>query len=164
MNMRLKAILGLFVFAAMAVCLNAMPSSAAAPKEDMTDITRKVFPSVVRVEVLNAIRKVATGVVFDKDGHIVTTALVSPRDEKIYVITSEGEKLDAEFLGMDAQTYLAVIKVKDKKLTPIELGESQELATGGWIGVVGISHENTPQVTQGIISSVGQTAEAADIP
>jgi len=158
MNMRLKVILGVFALVAMALSLNAAPNPAAAAETDMSEITKKVFPSVVRVEVQNTIRRVATGVIIDGNGLIVTTALVSPRDEKIYVITSEGEKIDAEFLGMDAQTNLAVLKVKDKKLIPIEMGEIKDMVTGSWIGVVGISLENTPQVTQGIVSSIGRDA------
>lgn len=156
MNLRLKAILGVFSIVTFLLMMNAAPNPAAAAETDMIDISKKVFPSVVRVEVLNTIRKVATGVVFDKDGHIVTTALVSPRDEKIQVITSDGEKLDAEFLGMDVQTNLAVIKAKDKKLKPIEMGEKKEMPVGSWIGIVGFSPENTLQVTDGIISSVNQ--------
>ena len=156
MNMKFKAILGVFLLTALFLNLNAAPNPPVAAETDMADLTKKVFPSVVRVEVRNAIRRVATGVVLDGDGHIVTTALVSPRDEKIYVITSEGERIDAEFLGMDAQTHLAVIKVKDKKLIPIEMGEAEDMSIGSWIGIIGMSLENTPKVTQGIVSSLGQ--------
>jgi serine protease Do len=158
MNMRLKAFLGVFALVVMTLSLNAAPNSAAAAETDLSEITKKVFPSVVRVEVQNTIRRVATGVVIDKDGHIVTTALVSPRDEKIYVITSEGDKVESEFLGMDVQTNLAVIRVKDMKLTPIEMGEMEDMVTGSWVGVVGYSPENTSQATQGVVSSVSRNA------
>lgn len=153
--MRCQAILGLLVLAVMAVSLNAAPNPSVAAETDMSEITKKVFPSVVRVEVLDTIRRVATGVVLDKDGHIVTTALVSPRDEKISVITSKGDKVDAEFLGMDAQTHLAVIKVKDQNLPPIEMGTAKDISPGSWIGIVSMNFENAPLVTQGIVSSVG---------
>lgn len=155
---RSEAFLGVFVLAALLVSPGAASNSAAAAETDMSEITKKVFPSVVRVEVQNAIRRVATGIVFDKDGHIVTTALISPRDEKISIITSDGDKADAEFLGMDAQTNLAVIKVKDRNLTPIEMGEDRDMEPGSWVGIVGISLEDKPQVTQGIVSSVGDDA------
>jgi S1-C subfamily serine protease len=99
-------------------------------------------------------RKVATGVVIDTNGHIVTTALISPRDAEIFIITSEGDRVKAEFLGMDSETHLAVIRAKEKKLTPIVMAKSEKLSPGVWIGVISISPENTPQVTQGIVSSV----------
>jgi S1-C subfamily serine protease len=118
------------------------------------DVTQKVFPCVVRVEVKNLMRKVATGVVIDTNGHIVTTALIFPRDEDIFITTSGGERIKAEFLGMDSETHLAVIQAKEIKLAPIEMAKSEKLSPGMWIGVVSISPENTPQVTQGIVSSV----------
>jgi len=84
----------------------------------------------------------------------VTTALITPRDEKIFITTIEGDRIEAEFLGMDSETHLAVIQAKGKKLTPIAMAKSEDLSPGVWIGVVSISPENTPQVTQGIVSSV----------
>ncbi|MFC2161887.1 hypothetical protein ACFLRX_09580 [Acidobacteriota bacterium] len=93
MKMRTKAILGLLAFI-LTLSLNVYAIPNTAEETDIKVIAEKVFPSVVRVEVRSTIRKVATGVVLDKVGHIVTTALVSPRDENIYIITSEGQKID----------------------------------------------------------------------
>ena len=157
MKMKTKAILGLLVFM-LIFSIDVYASPNASEETDMVEITKKVFPSVVRVEVRSPIRKIATGVVLDKDGHIVTTALVSPRDENIYIITSEGQKIDADFLGMDSETHLAVLKAKEGKFTPIALGKVKDVSPGAWVGVVGMSLENNPQVTQGIVSSVGENA------
>lgn len=157
MNTKFKAILSLTVFLAVLVLsINAKPMLARSGEADIKDVTKKVFPSVVKVVARNRMRKVATGVVIDKDGLIVTTALISPRDEEIFVITSEGKKIEAEFLGLDAMTNLALIKVQEKKLPPIDIGGLKELSSGSWIGVVSISPENTPAVTQGIVSSIGE--------
>jgi S1-C subfamily serine protease len=123
-------------------------------EKGIEEITKKVFASVVKVEAVNGMRKVATGVVIDKKGHIVTTALISPRDEDIFVITVDGEKVKAEFLGMDPVTHLAVVKAEGKKWTAIDWGDSRDLSPGSWVGVVSISPENTAAVTQGIVSSV----------
>lgn len=157
MKMRTKAILGLSVLILM-LSFNMYASPNVSEERDMEKITKKVFPSVVRVEVRSVIRKVATGVVLDKAGHIVTTALVSPRDENIYIITSEGQKIDADFLGMDSETHLAVLKAKEGKFTPISMGNAKEISSGAWVGVVGMSLEGNSQVTQGIVSSVGEDA------
>lgn len=123
-------------------------------EKKIEEITKMVAPSVVRVEARNGIRKVATGVVIDKNGFIITTALISPRDEEISVITPDGKRIKAEFKGLDTQTQIGLIQVKDKGLTPIAMGKSGDLQPGAWIGVVGRSPENTPAITQGIISSV----------
>ncbi len=157
MTKKMKTILSLLVFlSAIGLSLGASPSRALAEDVAIDKITEKVYPSVVRVEARNGMRKVATGVVIDKDGHIVTTALISPHDERLYVITSDGERLDAEFLGMDSVTHLALIQADGDKLTPIAKGEVKDIAPGAWIGVVSISPDDTPSVTQGIVSSVAK--------
>jgi len=120
---------------------------------DITDVAKKVFPSVVRVEVQNHMRRVATGVVVEKGGYVVTTALMSPREEKISITTSEGKTVDAEFLGFDTETQLALLKAKDASLPALSPGKASELSPGSWICVVGVSPERTAAVTQGIVSS-----------
>jgi len=155
MTNKLKVIIVLSVFlVALFPTLNAESNAGLRGETEIEDVTKKVYPSVVKVEVRNRIRKVATGVVIDKIGHIVTTALIYPRNDKISVITSKGKKMEAKFLGMDSETHLALIQVEDKNLTPITLGVSKELSPGSWIGVISISPENTPAITQGIVNSI----------
>ncbi|MBA7671212.1 hypothetical protein ES703_79365 [subsurface metagenome] len=155
MTNKLKVIIVLSAFlVALFPTLNAESNAGLRGETEIEDVTKKVYPSVVKVEVRNRIRKVATGVVIDKIGHIVTTALIYPRNEKISVITSKGKKMEAKFLGMDSETHLALIQVKDKNLTPITLGVSKDLSPGSWIGVISISPENTPAITQGIVNSI----------
>jgi S1-C subfamily serine protease len=154
---RMNVILSLLVLlSALSLSFGAVPSRAMAGDVEIDRITEKVYPSVVRVEARNGMRKVATGVVIDKDGYIVTTALITPHAEKLYVITSDGERLDAEFLGMDAMTHLALIQAEGGNLTPIAKGEVKDLSPGAWIGVVSISPDDTPAVTQGIVSSLSR--------
>ncbi len=155
MTNKLKVIIVLSAFlVALFPTLNAESNAGLRGETEIEDVTKKVYPSVVKVEVRNRIRKVATGVVIDKIGHIVTTALIYPRNEKISVITSKGKKMEAKFLGMDSETHLALIQVKDKNLTPITLGVSKDLSPGSWIGIISISPENTPAITQGIVNSI----------
>jgi S1-C subfamily serine protease len=141
-------------FSAQAVPVD--PSYSGIDEKKIEDITKMVAPSVVKVEARNGTRKVATGVVIDREGFIVTTALISPRDEEIYVITADGKRIKAEFKGLDTFTQIALIQAQDKGLTPIKTGKSGNLQPGAWIGVVGLSPENTPSVTQGIVSSIAQ--------
>jgi serine protease Do len=120
----------------------------------MEGISKKVFDSVVRVEARNGFKKVATGVVIDKDGFIVTTGLIWSKKEEITVTTADGRRSQAKFLGMDPETHLALIQATEKNLTPIALGKAAGISPGAWIGVISVSPENAPQVTQGIVSSV----------
>ena len=152
-RIKIMSILTLFVFVS-SLALMAGPKSSAVDGAQIDEITKKIYPSVVKVVVKNGFTKVATGVVIDRDGHVVTTALISPRDEKITIVTTDKKEIEAEFLGMDSETYLAVVKAKDKNLTPVNMGDMKNVSPGTWVGVVGISPEETPQVTQGIVSSV----------
>ena len=159
MNKMIKRALVLAVgFAVLAPAYGSETPAAGAPGNDpdIAAVAKKVYPSVVRVEVRNHTRRVATGIVVEKGGYVVTTALISPRDEKISVTTSEGKTVDAEFLGFDTETQLALLKAKDAGLPALGQGKASDLAPGSWICVVGISPERTAAVTQGIVSSVAE--------
>ncbi len=156
---RIKSIATITILlAAAALSVKAAPATVTPgiDEKKIEDITKIVAPSVVKVEARNGMRKIATGVVIDKDGFIVTTALISPREEEINVITADGKRIKAEFKGLDTQTQIALIQAKDKGLVPIAMGKSSDLSPGAWIGVVGLSPENTPAITQGIVSSIAQ--------
>jgi serine protease Do len=157
MNRMIKPALVIMAsLAVLAPAFGAETTGAKGVEPNITDVAKKVFPSVVRVEVQNHVRRVATGIVVEKGGYIVTTALISPREEKITVTTSEGKNIEAEFLGFDTETQLALLKAKDADLPAIALGKSGDLAPGSWICVVGVSPERTATVTQGIVSSVAE--------
>ncbi len=144
---------------AVAWCAVLAASLAAAPApedRDISALTKKIFPSVVRIEVQNHVLRVATGVVLDGDGNIVTTALIAPKEEKITVVASDGRRIPAEFRGSDPETRLAVVRAKDKGLVPIAMGKASDAAVGAWICVVGIAPEGGPAVTQGIVSSASE--------
>jgi serine protease Do len=143
--------------ALLAPSFGAVPAGAkaAGSDPDSAAVAKKVYPSVVRVEVVSRnMRIVATGVVIEKGGYVATTALVLPRDEKITLTTSEDRKVEAEFLGFDTETQIALLKAKDGGLPALSPGPAADLAPGSWICVVGVSPERTAAVTQGIVSSV----------
>jgi S1-C subfamily serine protease len=152
MNMIIKP--ALVAAASFALLASSYGSEAAGAVPDSAAVAKKVYPSVVRVEAQNGTRRVATGVVVEKGGYIVTTALISPREEKISITTSDGKTVGAEFLGFDTETQLALLKAADAGLPAIGLGKASELGPGSWICVVGVSPERTAAVTQGIVSSV----------
>jgi len=153
-NPRAIASLALVAVIAAASPLGAVSNPVPIEDKKIEEIIKSVALSVVRVEARNGVRKVATGVVIDKDGSIVTTALISSRDEEISVLLFDGRKFKADFKGFDTSSGLAVIQVKDKGLTPIARGKSADIRTGVWVGAIGFSPENSPAVTQGIVSSV----------
>ncbi len=127
-----------------------------ASDRDASEIVRKASPSVVRVEVRNGLRRVATGVVIDKEGYVATTALISPKREKLVVTDQKGNSYEATFLGFDPETRIAIIQIKDKKLPEIVLGQSEKLEPGAWVCALGILPDSGITVTQGILSSIGE--------
>jgi S1-C subfamily serine protease len=151
MNKMIKPVL--VVVASIAVAAASFGAETAGTDPDIAGVAKKVYPSVVRVEVQNHTRRVATGVVVEKGGYVVTTALISPREEKISITTSEGKTMDAAFLGFDTETQLALLKAADAGLPALSLGKASDLAPGSWICVMGVSPEGTAAVTQGIVSS-----------
>ncbi|MCR4409808.1 MAG: PDZ domain-containing protein [Candidatus Saccharicenans sp.] len=123
------------------------------PDRDASDIVKKVSPAVVRVEVRDGLRRVATGVVIDKEGYIATTALISPRGEKLAVVDNNGNRYEANFLGFDPETRIAIVQVKDKKLPAVTAGSTKNLVPGSWVCALGIAPDSGVTVTQGIVSS-----------
>jgi len=124
--------------------------------EEASDILKKVAPSVVKVEVVDGVKKVATGVILDRDGFIMTTALISPRKEKITIKTQDGQTYEASFVGFDPLTRLALLQVKAKGLQAIPFAQTRDISPGDWVAVISISPEDTPAITQGIVSSVSE--------
>jgi S1-C subfamily serine protease len=132
------------------------PANSAAGDRDAGEIVKKASPSVVRVEVRDRLKRVATGVVIDKDGYIATTALISPKNEKVSVVDQTGARYEADFLGFDPQTRIAFLQVKEKRLTAVNLGSATNLYPGAWVCALGISPDGGVSVTQGIVSSTSE--------
>jgi len=153
---RITLITAAFILAAV-LQLGAAPAGPVLEEMKLEALIRSVFPSVVKVETgVEGRKKVATGVVMDNAGHIVTTALISSWDKKINVITADGRRLQADFLGLDPETHIAVLKVKEKAPAAVALSSAPGPAPGAWIAVVSLSPENRPAVTQGIVSSASE--------
>lgn len=132
----------------------AFPGPGPAVEREASEIVKKASPAVVRVEVRNGLRRVATGVIIDKDGYIATTALISPRGEKLTVVDNDGQRFEADFLGFDPETRIAFLQVKEKKLQAINHGSAASLRPGSWVCALGIAPDAGLTVTQGIVSAV----------
>lgn len=96
-----------------------------------------------------------SGVIFSSDGLIVTNNHVI-EDADIIRVTIGKKIFDAELIGTDPSSDLAVIKVNDKNLSAIQLGESQDVNVGEWVLAVGNPFNLTSTVTAGIVSAKGR--------
>jgi len=105
-----------------------------------------------------------SGVIVSKDGYILTNNHVVAGADEIQVKTSDGRTFDAEIMGTDSLTDVAVIKIKDKvnNLSVAYLGDSDKLRPGDWAMAVGNPFSLTSTVTVGIVSALGRTGVRND--
>lgn len=141
----------------------------AADEEEYTDgvlsteeIAAKVRPSVVgiqtyRTEYPMQVYGTGSGIIMSEDGYIVTNAhVVSGATGGILVILDNNEEYEAEVVGIDEKTDVAVIKIDASNLTAAEFGNSDELVLGERIVAIGnpTGMNLAGSVTQGIVSGL----------
>ncbi|GHM99456.1 hypothetical protein WSM22_09460 [Cytophagales bacterium WSM2-2] len=96
-----------------------------------------------------------SGVIFSADGYIVTNNHVVEAAEKIQVLYNK-KSYEAELIGTDPSTDLAVLKIKETNLPAVTLGSSKNLAVGEWVVAVGNPFSLSSTVTAGIVSAKGR--------
>jgi S1-C subfamily serine protease len=104
-----------------------------------------------------------SGFVLDEEGHIVTNAhVVEGADEVRVTIGENGDPVDAEVVGADPSTDLALLDAEADAsvLDPLPLGESEALAVGDPVVAIGNPLGLDHTATAGIVSAVGRTIDA----
>ncbi len=151
----------------------AMPSLA--------PLVKKVAPAVVNIRVSQTVstrspfgddtfrrffgipdeRQVASagsGVIVDaENGYILTNHHVVENADKIQISLINDDSLDAEVVGSDAATDIAVIKVDPQNLVALPIGESDEVEVGDFVIAIGNPFGLGHTVTSGIVSALGRT-------
>ena len=117
----------------------------------LTAVVESVGPSVVRVD--DGTRLTATGIVWTGDGLIVTTSHGVERDEDLAIETGDGKRYPAELLGRDPDIDLAVLRVKNGELTPIQRAPADEVKIGQIVLALGRPGDSGLQATIGIIGA-----------
>lgn len=98
-----------------------------------------------------------SGVVMTEDGYIITNNHVV-EDAGMLKVTIEGQEYDAEVIGTDPSSDVAVIKAIDASgLTPIELGDSDDLTIGEWVMTLGSPYGYEQSVATGIVSATSRS-------
>jgi serine protease Do len=100
-----------------------------------------------------------SGMIIDKEGHILTNGHVVAGAQQLTVKLADGRSFDGEVVGTDAKTDLAVIKLKtdEKDFPTVQLGDSSKMEIGDWVLAVGSPFGLTQTVSAGIISTTGRT-------
>lgn len=97
-----------------------------------------------------------SGVILDDQGYIVTNNHVVDGAEKVKVTLNDKRVYDARIVGTDPSTDLALLKIEADNLSPIVIGNSDELKVGEWVLAVGNPFNLTSTVTAGIVSAKGR--------
>ena len=101
-------------------------------------------------------KKVGTGsgVIISPDGHIITNYHVIENSSEVIVTTNDNKEYEAEIIGFDEVTDIAVLKIKsDINLDYIFFGDSDSTLIGEWVLAVGNPYNLNSTVTAGIVSS-----------
>jgi len=98
-----------------------------------------------------------SGVIITPDGYIVTNNHVIEGSDEIQVGLNDGRVLDAELIGRDPETDVAVVKIKSRDLPYLNFGNSEELFLGDWVLAVGNPWNIGTTVTAGIVSAKGRS-------
>ncbi len=106
------------------------------------------------------VQGLGSGFLISDDGYIITNDHVVGNATKVVVSMTNGEHLDAEIVGKDSYSDIAVLKVNKTGLPYIKLGNSDDVIIGEWVVAFGnpfglFEVNQKPTVTVGVVSSMG---------
>lgn len=153
---------GLILFLFFLASSLSAPARASFP--EFTELVEKVQPSVVSIQVdvvrwgRTAGRSGGSGFIVDDEGYILTNHHVIDNGSKVTVKLFNGREFEAEVVGSDANTDVALLKIEPgkQKLKALKLGTSEVLKVGEWVLAFGAPFNLEQTVTAGIVSAKGR--------
>ncbi len=103
-----------------------------------------------------------SGVIISEDGYIVTNNHVINNASEVEITLNDKRSFSAEIIGVDPNTDIALLKIKENNLPCIPLGNSDNLKVGEWVLAVGNPFNLTSTVTAGIVSAKARNINILD--
>ncbi|MFC1702558.1 Do family serine endopeptidase, partial [Pseudomonadota bacterium] len=102
-----------------------------------------------------------SGFIYDAEGYILTNHHVVADADEIIIRLADRREFEAELIGSDESSDIAVLKIKDDEDLPyLRLGESESVKAGEWVAAIGSPFNFEQSVTAGIVSAKGRTNRA----
>lgn len=135
----------------------------------LVELFEKSESGVVRIDVdkINSSLEtgsLGSGFVFDDLGHIITNAHVVESASSVTITFLDGSQYNAQIIGSDKFTDIAVIKVEEKPryLHPLQMGDSSTLKVGEQVAAIGNPFGLSGSMTSGIVSQIGRLLPSQD--
>lgn len=127
-------------------------------KLTLPDLFDAIKDSVIKISVRGINQGIGSGFVYSNEGYIITNNHVIEGANRITVTFPDGISYNAELVGRDPFTDLAVVKVNadSSKLKPLRLGDSSSLRVGEEVAAIGNPFGLSSSMTSGIISQLGR--------
>ena len=101
-----------------------------------------------------------SGVIISEDGYIVTNNHVVDGATKLRVQLNDGRTYDAELIGKDSATDIALLKIDESDLPTLPFGSSDALRLGEWVLAIGSPYNLRSTITAGIVSAKARSLGA----
>ena len=128
----------------------------------VTGVAERLTPSVAHLAVARRTRRgraegAGSGVAISSDGYMLTSAHVVAGGHRVTASFSDGRELQAEVIGADPLSDLAVVRADARDLFPAELGDADELRVGQLVVAIGSPMGLAGTVTAGVVSALGRS-------
>lgn len=103
-----------------------------------------------------------SGFILSEDGYILTNNHVIDGADDVRVMLTNGTSYEAEVIGTDPQSDVALLKVEAENLHAVTIGSSEDLKVGEWVLAIGSPFNFEYSVTAGIVSAKGRALGGSD--
>jgi serine protease Do len=108
------------------------------------------------------VRGSGSGFIVSADGYILTNAHVVAQADEVTVRLTDRREFQAKVIGVDTRTDVAVIKIEEKNLPTVRIGDPSRLKTGEWVLAIGSPFSFENSATAGIVSATSRSLDDGD--